>query len=135
MTNAAANNEEQMVHLVRNALLVAGQEMGDGDHWPVIKDTIYKIMKDWEDLKVERNVDAELKVHLYAHLKEMDKELAKCDPEIRAQVEPRFKELREVCDAHFSMPDRTAVIYDDNRTPEHVKRMNAILATLEDNNA
>ena len=41
-----------MVSLVRNALLVAGHEMGaNGDHWPVIKSTIHSIMKDWEDLK------------------------------------------------------------------------------------
>jgi len=44
--------EEQMVHLMRNALLVAGHEMGaDGDHWPVVKATIHSLMKDWEDFE------------------------------------------------------------------------------------
>ena len=33
--------DDQAVNLVRNSLLVAGQEMGhDGDHWPVIKSTV-----------------------------------------------------------------------------------------------
>ena len=54
--------EEKMVTLVRNALLAAGHEMGkNGDHWPVIKSTIEKVMKDWENLKIERDITAELK--------------------------------------------------------------------------
>jgi len=126
--------EEQMVHLVRNALLVAGQEMGNGDHWPVVKSTIYSIMKDWETLKIERHVDAEMKSHLYAQLKEMEDGLPACSPEARKALEPKIKELREVCDAYFSDLDRSAVFYDADRMPEHIKRMNTILITLEDNN-
>ncbi len=62
---AQATTETQMVGLVRNALLVAGQEMGaDGDHWPVINSTIHSIAKDWENLQIERNVHTELKTHL-----------------------------------------------------------------------
>ena len=38
--------------------------MGDGDQWPVVKDTVYRVMKDWEDLKVERAVHAEMKIHI-----------------------------------------------------------------------
>ena len=73
--------EEQMVHLVRNALLVAGHEMGkDGDHWPVVKSTIHSLMKDWEDLKVERNVHAELKKHVYAQLDEMEVGIVRMQP-------------------------------------------------------
>ena len=126
-----AMSEEQMVHLVRNALLVAGQEMGDGDQWPVIKDTVYKITKDWEDLKTERNVDEELKIHLYEQLKEMEAGLPDCTPEARAQLEPKIKELREVCDAYFSDVDPNAVVYDSKDEPEHIKRMEAIIKTLE----
>ena len=127
-------SEEQMVQIVRNALLVAGQEMGDGDQWPVIKDTIYKIAKDYEDLKIERNVDDELKTHLYAQLKGMEAGLVTCSPEMRAKLEPKVKELRDVCDAYFSDVDRSAIVYDADEAPEHVKRMRAILATLEDKN-
>jgi hypothetical protein len=126
-------NEEQMVHVVRNALLVAGQEMGNGDQWPVIKDTIHKIMKDWEDLKIERNVDAELKVHLYAQIAEMEAGLPECSHEMQLRLAPKVKELRDVCDAYFSDVDRNAVMYDDSKTPAHIKRMKTIIATLEDN--
>ncbi len=133
MTAAKEANEERLVHLVRNALLVAGQEMGEGDQWPVIKDTVHHIMKDWEDLKIERNVDAELKIHLYAQLKEMEAGLAECTPEVRAQIEPKVKEWREVCDAYFSDLDRNAVEYDPETAPDHIKRMHAILSTMEDN--
>lgn len=131
--NPDPKTEEQMVFLVRNALLVAQQEMGDGDQWPVVKDTIHKIMKDWEDLKVERNVDEELRVHLYAQIKEMEAALPECTAEARAILEPRIKEWKEVCDAYFSDIDPNAVDYNDSNTPPHIKRMNAILETLEDN--
>ena len=130
-----ALSEEQMVHLVRNALLVAGQEMGDGDQWPVVKDTVYKIMKDWEDLKVERNVDEVLKVHLYEQLKEMEAGLAECTSEMRALLAPRVRELREVCDAYFSDVDPRAVVYDEENAPEHIKRMKVIVNTLEEDHA
>lgn len=124
--------EEHMVFLVRNALLVAQQEMGDGDQWPVVKDTIHKIMKDWEDLKVERNVDEELRIHLYAKIKEMEEALPECAPEARAILEPRLRELRETCDAYFSDLDPKAVSCDGANELPHIKRMNAILGTLEE---
>jgi uncharacterized protein YicC (UPF0701 family) len=126
--------EEQMVGLVRNALLVAGQEMGNGDQWPVIKDTIHKISKDFENLKTERAVDEELKVHLYEQLQGMETSLPECSPRMQAILAPKVRELREVCDAYFSDIDKTAVLYDDSRLPEHIKRMNAIISTLEDSN-
>jgi len=124
-----AMSEEKMVHLVRNALLVAGQEMGDGDQWPVIKDMIYKIMKDYENLKIERNVDAELRVHLYEQLAEMEAGLTESSAEAHALLEPKVRELREVCDACFSELDRNAVAYDEDEAPAHIKRMKAILTT------
>lgn len=129
-----ALSEEQMVHLVRNALLVAGQEMGNGDQWPVVKDTIYKIMKDWENLKIERAVDAEMKTHLYEQIQEMEKGLEECDPATRADLEPHIKEWREICDAYFADVDENAVIYDEANEPEHIKRMRAIIDTMEEKN-
>lgn len=131
-TSAKTMSEEQMVFLVRNALLVAGQEIGKGDQWPVIKDTVHKLMKDWEDLKVERSVDEELKIHLYDQLEEMELGLEECTPKMRALLEPRIKDLHEVCDAYFSDLDKSAVKYEEDSAPEHVKRMKAILATMEE---
>ncbi|MDD4617400.1 MAG: hypothetical protein PHW76_09935 [Alphaproteobacteria bacterium] len=127
--------EERMVFLVRNALLVAHQEMGGGDQWPVVKDTIYKIMKDWEDLKTERNIDAELKIHLYAQIQKMEEGLDECSPETRELIEPKIKEWREICDAYFCDVDRNAVMYNEASVPMHIKRMNAMLSTMEEEDA
>ncbi len=129
-----ALSEEQVVHLVRNALLVAGQEMGDGDQWPVVKDTIYKIMQDFEELKVERNVNAELKVHLYEQLKIMEAGLSELSNEKRELYAPKVKEWRELCDAYFTDVDPNAVEYDEDNEPDHIKRMRVIIKTLEDDN-
>lgn len=134
MTNATPDpaNDERMVYLVRNALLVASQEMGRGDEWPVVKDTIHKIIRDWENLKVERNVDEELKEHLYKYLEGMEKALPDCAPEAQAVLEPRLKELREVCDAYFAEISENALYIDDETAPPHIKRMKAIIGTLDD---
>jgi hypothetical protein len=124
--------EAQMVQLTRNALLVAGQEMGEtGDHWPVIKSTIHSIMKDWEQLQIERNVHAELKIQLYEQLREMERILPTCTADVQADAAPKLKELREVYDAYFTDIDEDKLILDDAEVPQHVKRAKAIIETLE----
>lgn len=129
-TNAKMS-EDQAINLVRNSLLVAGEEMGtDGDHWPVIKSTVHNLMRDWENIKIERNLDAELKIHLYAQLKEMENGLPACTAEARAQIEPKLKELHEVYDAYFSSIDEKNVIMSDEHTPIYLKRAEAIIDTL-----
>ncbi len=127
--------EERLVFLVRNSLLVAQQEMGDGDQWPVVKDTIYKIMLDWENLKIERRVDEELQTHLYAQIKEMELGLEECTPEARKILEPKVHQWKEICDAYFSKINLDAVAFDEMEKPLHIKRMNMILSTMEDENA
>jgi len=127
-------SEEKMVHLVRNALLVAGQEMGNGDQWPVVKDTIYKIMKDWEDLKIERNVHAEMKKHIYAELDEMDRILFTCTEEQRADAAPKLKQLREIYDAYFEPVDPRHISIEEAKVPVHVKRAENLLMSLEGEN-
>jgi hypothetical protein len=124
-------NEEQMVHLVRNALLVAGQEMGDGDQWPIVKDTVYKIMKDFEDLKIERNVQEELKKHVYAQLAEMDRILMICSDEDRKDAAPKIKQLREIYDAYFEPINENLLDLSDDETPLHVKRAENLISSLE----
>ena len=100
--NAKQMTEEQKMMFLRNALVVAGQEMGDdGDHWPVIKSTVHAIMKTWEDVKTERNVDNEMKTHLYQQLQIMENGLGDCTADARKAIEPKLKELREVYDAYF----------------------------------
>lgn len=127
-------SEEQMVQIVRNALLVAGQEMGDGDQWPVIKDTIYKLAKDYEDLKIERNVHAELKTHIYAQLAEMDRILFTRPEEERIAFAPKLKALREVYDAYFTPTDESQLTLSDEETPDHIKRAEHLILSLENDN-
>jgi hypothetical protein len=126
-------SEEQLVHLIRNALLVAGQEMGDGDHWPVIKDTVYKVMKDWEDLKLERNVREEMKKHIYTCLDDLDKLSLTTSAEDRANDAPILKELREIYDAYFEPIDMRQLMLAEEDVPMHVKRAEILISSLEHN--
>lgn len=133
-------SEADMKTLIRNALLVAGHEMGEeGDHWPVVKNTITDIMRDWEALDIERAVQAEIKTHLYAHLDGMEELLKTCPPEMQAQVAPHLAELREVYDAAFQAPEEIVIdleeeVHDEN-LPLYCKRAEAILDVLFDDNA
>ena len=132
MTVVKAMSEDQMVHMVRNALLVAGQEMGDGDQWPVIKDTVYKIMKDYEDLKIERNVDAELKKHCADAIDNIGKNLDLCPSDLRPKAEAMLGELRELHVARFEPVVPPAL--DFEKLPIHAQRMLSLVKTLEDGN-
>jgi len=129
-------SENDMKTLVRNALMVAGQEMGEtGDHWPVIKNTITDIMHDWEMLEAERAFQDEMKAHLYGQLKAMEEVLATCSAETQAEVAPRLAELREIYDAHFERPAHETIDLtgdEDADKPVHIKRAEAILRTLEE---
>jgi hypothetical protein len=127
-------SEAQMVQLVRNALLVAGQEMGaEGDHWPAIKATIRDVMKDWDELQTERAVQAEMQKHLYAQLEEMERILETCDAAMKAEAGPKLKELREVYDAYFSpADDEDELVLEDIEAPMHVKRAEQIIGSLEE---
>jgi hypothetical protein len=128
--------EAQMVQLTRNALLVAGEEMGaEGDHWPVIDSTMRSLMKDWEALQIERAVNAEMKKHLYAQLEIMENALPGCAPDVQAEIGPQLKELREVYDAYFTdVANEDELVLEDIETPMHVKRAEAIIDTLESDN-
>jgi len=137
MNNAVINcelSEDQMIMLIRNTLLVAGKEMGDdGDHWPVIKNTIIDLMKDWEALKVERAVHDELKEHLGHTLGEMLKVLDECPEEARPEMEAGVDELRAIYDACFTSPREEEPVIEDEDLPVHIHRAEAIIHTLEEN--
>ncbi len=131
--------EAQMKQLARNSLMVAGHEMGEeGDHWPVIKSTITEIMHDWEKLENERAVQAEMRKHLYAQLKEMEAKLPTCSAEERKIAAPILAELREIYDAFFEsvqqeelyLAEDTDLIFEDIEKPLHIRRAEAILETL-----
>ncbi len=124
-----AADEEKMVFMVRNALLVAGQEMGKGDEWPIVKDTIYKIMQDWENLKVERAVSEELQKQYAGIIDNLVNNLHLCPDELRPRAEEMIKSLRELYQARFEPVGKIEVNPDD--LPMHSKRMLAIVKTLE----
>lgn len=95
--------DDKMVHLTRNALLVAGLEMGkEGDHWPVIKANIHALMRDYEELKIEQAVQDQLKEHIGQLIGEYETVLENCDAELRAKAEPHVRKLRELHDAMFA---------------------------------
>lgn len=129
----AQMSEERAVHLVRNALLVAGQEMGeDGDHWPVIKSTIHSVMKDYEDLKVERNVSEELRKYYAGIIANVEKNLSKCPADKQPDVQKILHEMREIYNARFEEPvGKIMYVTCDADEPIHIKRMKNIIETLE----
>jgi hypothetical protein len=123
--------EEQAVHLVRNALLVAGSEMGaEGDHWPVIKSTIHQLMRDQENLRIERNVEAELKQHFKDIIDDIEKSARLCPDDARQEAEKIVHDLRELYTARFAPVDPTMIVVCDADLPIHIQRAEAIISTL-----
>ena len=125
-------NEEMMVHIVRNALLVAGREMGDdGDQNPVVKSTIHALMRDWENLKTERNVFAEVRTQCDLVLAELERMRETADTAFRAEIDKALTDLRDLYQAAFSDVALEDVYVDPNVIPLHIKRADQILKTLE----
>ena len=132
---AAQTTETQMVGLVRNALMVAGQEMGaQGDHWPVINATIHSIMKDLEQVQITRNVREEMRTHLYEQLVIMDKAIVNCTAEVQQNIIPKLKRLRELYDAYFTDLNEGAAAVSEDEIPVYIQRAKAIIQTLEGDN-
>lgn len=126
-------NEAQRVGLLRNAILVAGYEMGEeGEHWPVINDTIHKIARDWEESKLQKDADAEMKIHAYEQLDVIEQKIAQePDTKLRQEMKIRFDHLRESFDAYFSPVDNKAIIpLSDEEIPDYIKRVDVIISTL-----
>ncbi|MBV8060734.1 MAG: hypothetical protein JO126_05165 [Alphaproteobacteria bacterium] len=134
---AEETREQRLVERVRNALLVAGQELGaEGDHWPAIKSTIQQLARDYEDVKIERNVDAELQLHLAEQINLIEKAIAGLPDEAKVEINKDIKELREIYDAYFSPVPQNVIeeVAADEEAPLHVRRAAAILSTLEEPN-
>lgn len=95
--------DDRMVHLARNAMLVAGMEMGkDGDHWPVIKANIHAMMRDYEQLKIERAVQEQLREHVGKIIGDYEKLLVTCDDKTKERMTPHVRKMRELHEAMFS---------------------------------
>ncbi|MER2519422.1 MAG: hypothetical protein ABTQ34_01900 [Bdellovibrionales bacterium] len=129
-------HEARMLNLMRNALIVAGHEMGEtGDHWPIIKATIYQIANDYEQVKISRNVDEEMKIHLYHELGEMERHLPECADDLRPKVAAELEKLREIFDAYFAPYDESKIPINEDELPPHILRAREIISTLEEPDA
>lgn len=98
-----------VLNLARNALLVAGHEMGDGgDHWPVIKAAVHGLARAYDAMKIEEEVTAQLRVHMRAALDEYEGLLASyssdLDPSQRAELEKFVADMRDIYSARFDAP-------------------------------
>ena len=123
--------EQKMLELACNALTIAGQEMGDGDHWPVIKATVSSLRKDFEDLQTERDVFEAARCD-YEKMIARIETLGKSAP---AHLKPKFAhaitQLREVYVATFTPVERKDLYIDPDKLPAHIKRGAVIIDTLE----
>ena len=125
--------EAQAVDLVRNALVVAGHELGkDGDHWPVIKSTVHSIMRDYEEWEVGKNTFAEVRKHYREMITELRDLSEKCPEESKAQVNALVADLLQLYTACFTPVDRNYLQITEEEFPPHVKRAAAIIDTLEE---
>ncbi len=102
--------DDKMVHLARNAMLVAGIEMGkEGDHWPVIKANIHALMRDYENLKIETAVQEELREHVGKVIGELEHDLTQCSAATQAKAAPHILKMRELYDAMFAPADEAVM--------------------------
>ena len=95
-----------MLNMARNALLVAGHEMGEsGDHWPVIKAAVHGLARAYEAMKIEEEVTRQLRTHMKAALDEyaqlLDEHGDELDLAQRRELETFVGNMRELYAARF----------------------------------
>jgi len=126
-------SEEQVIVEAREALLAAGHKMGEtGDHWPVINDTISKMMKGWGDYCARKEHDEDMKPRLYEDLRNMEMDVEYCDPAVQPEIRAKLKELRELYDAYYTPLDPAASApVREEELPDYAKRAVTILEMIE----
>lgn len=132
MTNHRQLNDDQMANLARNALIVAGLEMGnEGDHWPVINATIHSLMQDLENLKIERNVADSVRVHFRQMISELKTMRTEAPQNLKHHFDKAICDLEDIYDSAFTEPDPSQLVIDPESLPPHIHRAHAIISTLE----
>ncbi|HUY67964.1 MAG TPA: hypothetical protein VMV79_01520 [Alphaproteobacteria bacterium] len=125
--------EEQAVNLIRNSLLVAGQEMGaEGDHWPVIKATVLDLMKDRENSHIEQNVLEEVQRQYEILIHELEALCGEAPDPAKKEIRATVVALREICKASFTPVDDKNIPISAADLPVYLKRAKSIIDTLED---
>ena len=132
---AKAMSEDQMVHLLRNALLVAGHEMSDnGDQMPVVNATIHDLTRNWEDTKAKRNALDEVKKYYETMIEDLVAIRNRSALEVRGEMDDTIIELRTIYRACFDEIAHDDIYLSDENMPEHLQRAAAILDTLGEEN-
>ena len=118
------SHNASMLNMARNALLVAGHEMGaDGDHWPVIKAAVHGLARAYDAMKIEEEVTRQLRTHMKAALDEyaqlLDDHGDELDLDQKRELETFVGNMRELYQARFEpvgipVPATGGVANDDN---------------------
>ena len=136
-----------MLNLARNALLVAGHEMGsEGDHWPVIKAAVHGLARAYEAMKIEEEVTSQLRIHMKSALDEYEQLVEHHGDELdetqRDELQQFIANMRELYHARFDEPVQAA--NDDSPLADLIElatgtdgmlpfaRAAAIIATLDE---
>lgn len=111
--------DASLLNMARNALLVAGHEMGqDGDHWPVIKAAVHGLARAYEAMKIEEEVTNQLKLHMKAALDEyqalVESHGDELDHQQKIELQRFINDMREIYNARFD----PVVSNDDNPMAE-----------------
>lgn len=106
-----------LLNMARNALLVAGHEMGaDGDHWPVIKAAVHGLARAYEAMKIEEEVAEQLRTHMGRALDEYEALLDSYGDDLtdaqRHELEHFISDMRDIYTARFETPANDNPIAD-----------------------
>jgi hypothetical protein len=100
----------------------------------VINSTIDSLMKDWESVEIEHNVQAELKANFLYTIEEL-KSIHKDSPDsFKPRIQTAIDQLQEIYDAAFAEADDSKTSIKPKDFPPYIARAEAILKTLEDDN-
>ena len=132
-----------LLNMARNALLVAGHEMGsEGDHWPVIKAAVHGLARAYETMKLEEEVASQLRQHMQHALDEYEQIVADhgddLTPEQKRELEKFIGDMRDIYSARFEVPANDDGLADLIRmahgTPGMIpfQRAAAIIRTLNE---
>jgi hypothetical protein len=125
--------EEKMIDMACNALTIAGQEMSEGDHWPIIRATVESIRKDFEELQTEREIFEEVRKHYEGMIRDLELMRAEAPTNLKPAFRTAIGKLRDICNATFAPVGDNDLYIDTENLPTHVKRAKVIIDTLEEN--
>src|SRR4051812_33616860 len=102
-------SDASLLNMARNALLVAGHEMGsEGDHWPVIKAAVHGLARAYDAMKVEEEVANQLRTHMKNALDEYQSLVESYGDDLtviqKDELEKFIDDMRDIYSARFDSP-------------------------------